>query len=176
MRAVQETHHLGKVADAIDLKFVHHGSLLDVLHGHEQGLVAKGTRLDGNGQSTADGLERTVKTQFAHHHYLVQTAAVHLLCRSQYAYGYGKVETASHLAHVGRSQVNGNLLAREGETAVLQGGGYTLVTFLDGIVRQTHQDKADTTGTVHLDGNLLGLQPLHRCAIYLGKHDDVCGV
>ena len=170
MRTIQEAYYLREVADTINIKAVHYCCLLNVLHWHKQRLIAKGTRLDSNGQGTTNGLKRAIQTQFSNHHHLIQTIRIYLLCCSQNTDGNGKIKATSHLAHICRCEVHSYLLARKGETAILQGCSYALMTFLDGIVRQAYEHKPYASGTVHFDCYLLGIQSLNRCTIDFGKH------
>ena len=60
---------------AINLKVIDHGGLAHVLNRHEKPLELLFPRFDGDGQSTANRLQRPVEAQFADNHIAFQFLA-----------------------------------------------------------------------------------------------------
>ena len=168
--AVQVIDHLGDMLYAIDLQLVYYSSLADVAFGYKETLETHLASLDGNGKCTANGHQRTVETEFAHHHILAQLTGIHLVLSSQNAYGHRQIIARTFLSDVGRREVDGNLTCGESESAVLYGSQDTLVTLLHRIVGKAHEHKSHTPRSVYLDGDSCGLKPLHTGSEYLYKH------
>ena len=168
--AVQELHHVHQRLHAIDLQLVHHRCFPDVLLGYDQSLEMLRPCPDGDGQCTSDGLQMTVKTQFAHHHILAGQLAVHLAVGSQNTDGDGQVVARPFFLDIGRRQVDGDVHRGHLETVVHQCCLDAVVALLDGCVGQSCQVELYATRHTHLDRYRRHFQSVDCCTIGLYKH------
>ena len=173
LHPIQKTHHVEQVVHAVDVKFVDHGRLTDVLPRHNQSLKLFFSRLNGNGQGAADGLKPSVKSQLAHEHILRKTVAFHLAQCGKDAYGYGQIIAAALLAQVCRSKVYGSIVHGQLDVIVLQRRNDTVAAFLNGSVGKT--GKMEQASARHADLHRHGchFQAVDRGAECLNQHGFV---
>ena len=142
---IEELHHLLQIVGAIDLQLIHHGRLTHILPRHYQTLIAHLARLDGNRQSTSDGLQGAVEAELSEHHKTrcklrVESKAI----GQEYTKGYGQVEARAFLANISRREIHYDVLGRQFHPAVLQGRINTAEAFLDAVVRKANDCHAQS--------------------------------
>ena len=135
-RLVDQVQHLGQRAQSVDLDFLHHRCLGRVVHRHHQPANSLLARHAGDGKSSLDRAQTSVKRKFAKKHELPQVAFEQDARSTQDAECDREVKPGAFLLHVRRRQVHGDVLKGKLEAAVLDGGFDALPALAHGGVGQ----------------------------------------
>ena len=125
-----------------DLQLINNRSFAHILLGYDKSFVTFSTRLDGYGQCTLNGADRTVQAEFSNKHITVEHGGGHKFPCSHHTDSHRKVKPSPLFAHISRSKVYGcRLRFTQIDFGILKRRSNTRPTFTHGIVGQTYHDE-----------------------------------
>ena len=133
----EEVDDIGQRLEAIDIEVVHYRRFANVLCWHDESFELLLPCTDGNGQSTADGLQRAIERELADKHIALELVADDAAIGSEQGNGKGEVEGGAFLSEVGRCHVHGDIAMREPVAEMLKGGIDAVAAFTDGGVAES---------------------------------------
>ena len=135
--SVQETHHLGKTLHTKDVDVLDHRGFGAVGTGQDQTFEPLPPNGCGDGQRTADGLDRAVERKLSHQQVVGEAGRLHGPLSRDDAHGHGQVVAGPFLLDVGRCEVDGDSLRRKRVAAVSQRGADAHLALAHGALWQT---------------------------------------
>ena len=168
----QMADELGQIAHRVNVDVGHQRRLGGILGGHEHALDPF---IAGHGRQRQHALGvagRAVQRKLAEEERAVEQVVPHLRRGGQHADGDGQVIGRAFLAQIGRGQVDGDAMEREGEAAVLDGGVDPVAALAHGGVGQAHQGEVRCPiDDVHFDVDEFGVQADDGGAEGFGEHE-----
>ena len=157
--------------DAIDQR-----RLAGVGRGHHHPAEAAVARGQGQGQHPANGLERAVEGQLAAEEVALQRLELDQARGGQHPQGDGQLEGGALLLQVGRGQVHGDPLLRQGEAAVLERGDHPHLRLAHRALGQAHHvEEGHAQRHVHLDLDHHRVHAHQRPGLHASQHRCTSG-
>ncbi|HVN05029.1 MAG TPA: hypothetical protein VMT86_11465 [Bryobacteraceae bacterium] len=148
LRLGQARDHFRQVPQTEDLNSLRNSRFGRVIRRHDEPGHAAALRADCDRQRATHRAQRTIERQFAHKQVFVRGLGdAH---GAQDADGHRQIESSAFLAHVGRSQVDGDRLVGITEAGVEQRRLDALAAFAHCRVRHADRDKVARTAGVHV--------------------------
>jgi hypothetical protein len=157
-----------------------YGAHLDPLHQrrlgricvrNQQAPVARPPGAERGGECPSNGTQLAAQRELPDERAVLQLLGRHLGAGREQPNRYGEVEARSRLAHVRGREVHGQPLLRELEPGVEQRRADPLARLPDRPVREPHErERGQPTPDVHLDGDLLRMNPIEREGGDRGEH------
>ena len=167
---IKEADDVDDSLHAIDLQVVDNSRFAHILLRYDESLELLGTGADGDGQSTTNGLQSTIESQFAQEHETLQATGIHLVHSCQNADCQWQVVARAFLLKVSGCHVDSNISDRKFETRIAKGRLNAVYTFAYSSISQSRQMELRATCHTHLDGDGLSLQTRDSCTESLDQH------
>ena len=164
----QAADHIRSAAGGVNCQLLGHGGFGGVFGRNKQLGHARLLGGKGHGQGTGNGAQCAIQPKLTQK-CLVRLWLWDVLLRRQNADEHRQVIQTAGLAHIGGSQVDGNMAGGPGAVQVFDGAAHPLTAFLHGGIRQAHHGKfGQTAADVGFHGNGVAIQPRYPQA------DNVC--
>ena len=150
---VEDIYNLMDVLCPIDMKLIYHRSLSHILLGNNKSFIPHTPCHYCDGQCTAYGQQRTIKTEFTHQEKVLKSLRFHLILCSQNGNSNGEVICRTFFFQVCRRKIYRKCSNGEMVTAILDSSNYALITFFYRIVGQTNQIELYTSGAINFSGD-----------------------